>query len=148
VPKEVRDYVKGFYGQPPDSIDEEVKRLIIGDEEPITYRSADLLEPVLDKIPEEVKPYIESEDDMLTYALFPAVALEFFKKRKARREEAKTGVPKEKLAELEKVAAISAAIVVHLAEQGGVKALTLQRFRREVSPWVLAWRKILAEHDV
>ena len=85
VPKEVRDYVKGFYGQPPAPIDEEVKRLIIGDEEPITCRPADLLEPVLDKIPEEVKSYIESEEDMLTYALFPAVALEFFKKRKARK---------------------------------------------------------------
>jgi len=148
VPKEVRDYVKGFYGQPPAPIDEEVKRLIIGDEEPITCRPADLLEPILDKIPEEVKLYIESEEDMLTYVLFPAIALEFFKKRKAKREEAKTAVPKEKLAELERVAAVSAVVAVHLAERGGVKALTLQRFRREVSPWVLVWRKSLAEHGV
>jgi hypothetical protein len=102
----------------------------------------------LDKIPEEVKLYIESEEDMLTYVLFPAIALEFFKKRKAKREEAKTAVPKEKLAELERVAAVSAVVAVHLAERGGVKALTLQRFRREVSPWVLVWRKSLAEHGV
>ena len=89
VPKEIKDYVKGFYGQPPAPIDEEVKRLIIGDEEPITCRPADPLEPALDKIPDDVKSYIESEEDMLTYALFPAIAPEFFKKRKAKKEEAK-----------------------------------------------------------
>ncbi|MEM0096744.1 MAG: oxaloacetate decarboxylase subunit alpha [Candidatus Bathyarchaeia archaeon] len=145
VPKEVKDYVKGFYGQPPAPIDEEVKKLIIGDEEPITCRPADLLEPALNKVPEDIKPYIESEEDMLTYALFPAVALEFFKKRKAKREEAKAEVPPERLAELERVAAISAAVVIHMASQSEVKALTLQRAKREVSPWVLAWRQSLAE---
>ncbi|MEM0058622.1 MAG: oxaloacetate decarboxylase subunit alpha [Candidatus Bathyarchaeia archaeon] len=146
VPKEVRDYVKGFYGQPPAPIDEEVKRLIIGDEEPITCRPADLLEPALDKIPEEVKPYIESEEDMLTYALFPTVAVEFFKKRRAKREEVKTEVPPEKLAELERAAAILAAIAIHTATQSEVKALTLRKAKREISPWVLAWRQSLAEH--
>ncbi len=148
VPKEIKDYVKGFYGQPPAPIDENVKKLIIGDEESITCRPADLLEPALDKIPEDVKPYIESEEDMLTYALFPAIAPEFFKKRKAKREEAKTSIPQERMAELEQVAAISAAIAAYTASLGEVKALTLQRARRGISPWVLAGRQSLAEQGV
>lgn len=146
VPKEVKDYVKGFYGQPPAPIDEEVKRLIIGDEKPITCRPADLLEPALGKIPENVKPYIESEEDILTYTLFPTIAVEFFKKRKAKREEAKAEVSLEKLAELERAAAISAAIAIYTISQSEVKALTLQKTKREISPWVLAWRQSLAEH--
>lgn len=141
VPKEIRDYVKGFYGKPPALIDEEVKRLIIGDEEPITCRPADLLEPCLDKIPEEAKPYIESEEDILTYALFPTTAIEFFKKRKAKREEAKTGIPPQRLTELEEVAVVSTAIAAYLTSTSEVKALTLPKAKREVSAWVLAGRK-------
>ena len=145
VPKEVKDYVKGFYGKPPAPIDEKVKKLIIGDEEPITCRPADLLEPALNKIPEEVKPYIESEEDKLTHALFPQVAPEFFKKRKAKREEAKTGIPPEKIAELEEAAAVSVAIAAYLASSRGIKALIPVRAKGTVSPWVLAGRQSLTE---
>ena len=145
VPKEVKDYVKGFYGKPPAPIDEKVKKLIIGDEEPITCRPADLLEPALNKIPKEVKPYIESEEDKLTYALFPQVAPEFFKKRKAKREEAKTGIPPEKIAELEEAAAVSVAIAAYLASSRGIKALIPVRAKGTVSPWVLAGRQSLTE---
>ena len=145
VPKEVKDYVKGFYGKPPAPIDEKVKKLIIGDEEPITCRPADLLEPALNKIPEEVKPYIESEEDKLTHALFPQVALEFFKKRKAKREEAKTGIPPERIAELEEAAAVSVAIAAYLASSRGIKALIPVRAKGTVSPWVLAGRQSLTE---
>lgn len=81
VPKEVRNYVKGFYGRPPAPIDPEVKKLIIGDEEPIDVRPADLLEPEWEKAVEGAKPYAQSEEDVLSYALFPQVALEFFKRR-------------------------------------------------------------------
>ncbi|RLI18660.1 oxaloacetate decarboxylase subunit alpha [Candidatus Bathyarchaeota archaeon] len=145
VPKEVKDYVKGFYGKPPAPIDEKVKKLIIGDEEPITCRPADLLEPALNKIPKEVKPYIESEEDKLIYTLFPQVALEFFKKRKAKREEAKTGIPPEKIAELEEAAAVSVAIAAYLASSRGIKALIPVRAKGTVSPWVLAGRQSLTE---
>ena len=145
VPKEVKDYVKGFYGKPPAPIDEKVKKLIIGDEEPITCRPADLLEPALNKIPKEVKPYIESEEDKLTHALFPQVALEFFKKRKAKREEAKTGIPPERIAELEEAAAVSVAIAAYLASSRGIKALIPVRAKGTVSPWVLAGRQSLTE---
>ncbi|MGB9676180.1 MAG: oxaloacetate decarboxylase subunit alpha [Candidatus Bathyarchaeales archaeon] len=145
VPKEIKDYVKGFYGKPPAPIDSKVRRKIIGDEKPITCRPADLLEPALDKIPKDVKPYIESEEDKLTYALFPQVALEFFKKRKAKREEAKTGISPERVAELEEVAAVSAAIATYIASTGKVKALIPRRIRGVASPWVLAGRQSLTE---
>jgi pyruvate/oxaloacetate carboxyltransferase len=146
VPNEVKDYVRGFYGKPPAPIDPKVKRKIIGEEEPITVRPADLLEQALDKIPEEAKPYIESEEDKLTYALFPQTALEFFKKRKAKREEVKVGILPERLQELEEAAAVSVAVATYLSSTSGVKALTLPRKKNLASNWVLADRQMLAEY--
>jgi oxaloacetate decarboxylase alpha subunit len=145
VPKEVKDYVKGLYGKPPAPINEEIKKKIIGDEKPTTCRPADLLEPILDKIPDDVRPYIESEEDKITYALFPKAALEFFKKRKAKREESKTGIPPERIRELEEVAAVSVAVAIYLRGLRGVKALIPVRAKGTVSPWVLAGRQNLAE---
>ncbi len=81
VPKEIRDYVKGLYGRSPAAIDPEIKRLIIGDEAPITHRPADDLEPMLDKARKEIIQYYQQEEDVLTYVLFPEVALEYFKFR-------------------------------------------------------------------
>jgi oxaloacetate decarboxylase alpha subunit len=148
VPKEVKDYVKGLYGKPPAPIDPKVKKKIIGDEESIACRPADLLESALDKIPEEVKPYIESEEDKITYALFPQVALEFFKRRKAKREEAKTEISTERIAELEDVAAISVAVATYMKSLGKTKALIPIRAKGATSPWVLAGRKSSLEYGV
>ncbi len=147
IPKEIKDYVKGLYGKPPGLIDPKIRKKIIGDEQPITTRPADQLEPALDKIPDDVKPYIESEEDKITYALFPQIALEFFKKRKAKREDAKTALPPEKLEELEEVAALSVAVATYLTGSNGLKALTITSARPEgaVSPWVLAGRQINVE---
>jgi oxaloacetate decarboxylase alpha subunit len=141
VPKEVKDYVKGLYGKPPAPIDEKIKRKIIGDEKPITVRPADLLKPILNNIPNDVKPYIENEEDKLTYALFPQTAIEFFKKRKARREETKIGVPHEKAAEFEEAAAVSVALATYLASSARAKALVPTRAGGRVSYWVLAGRR-------
>ncbi|MGQ9641020.1 MAG: pyruvate carboxylase subunit B [Candidatus Bathycorpusculaceae bacterium] len=146
VPNEVKYYVRGFYGKPPAPIDSKVKRKIIGEEEPITVRPADLLEQAFDKIPEEAKPYIESEEDKLTYALFPQIALEFFKKRKAKREEARAGILPERLQELEEAAAVSTAVATYLLSSSGVKALILPRKKGSASNWVLAGRQVLAEY--
>jgi len=146
VPKEIKDYVKGFYGKPPAPIDPKIKKKIIGDDQPIAVRPADLLEPVLDKIPEDVKPYIETEEDKLTYALFPQTALDFFKKRKAKREEAKTGISPERVAELEEVAAVTVALANYLANLQRVKAIALAKPKQATSNWVLAGRQALAEH--
>lgn len=81
IPKEIRDYVKGLYGRPPAPIDPEIKKLVIGDEEPITHRPADDLEPMLDNARKEIIQFYQQEEDVLTYTLFPEVALEFFKTR-------------------------------------------------------------------
>jgi pyruvate/oxaloacetate carboxyltransferase len=148
VPKEIKDYVKGLYGKPPAPIDPKIKKKIIGDEQPITTRPADLLEPVLDKIPDEARPYIETEEDKITYALFPQIALEFFKKRRIKREEAETAIPPERLAELEEVAALSAAVATYVTGIAGTKTLALTRSKGVTSAWVLAGRQALAERSV
>ncbi len=85
VPKETKDIVRGMYGKTPVPISEEIRKKIIGDEEPITCRPADNLEPELAKIEAEMKDYKEKEEDVLSYALFPQQALDFFKFRQAQK---------------------------------------------------------------
>ncbi len=80
-PAEVKDYVKGLYGRPPVAITDEIKKKIIGDEAIITVRPADLLEPILDKCRNETRNFAKNDEDVLTYALFPQVALKFFEAR-------------------------------------------------------------------
>lgn len=144
VPKEVKDYVKGLYGKSPAEIDPKIRKRIIGDEQPITGRPADLLEPALDRIPEDVRPYIETEEDKITYVLFPQIAFEFFKMRKTKRKDAKSGIQPERVAELERVAAITVALAL-CSSSSDVKALTIARRKNSVSNWVLAGRQNLAE---
>lgn len=85
IPKEVKNYVKGLYGRPAVPIKEDIRKTIIGDEEVFTGRPADLLEPQLEKYRNEIKEYIEQDEDVLTYALFPQVAIEFFKFRQSKK---------------------------------------------------------------
>jgi len=82
VPKELRDYVRGLYGKPPGKINPKVREKILGVEEPITCRPADLLKPMLPGATEGVPPdLIHNEEDIISYCLFPEPALEFFKWR-------------------------------------------------------------------
>lgn len=78
VPKESKALVKGQYGKTPAPISEEIKKNILKDEEQITCRPADLIEPELDKIKAEIKNIIKQDEDVLSYALLPQVALKFF----------------------------------------------------------------------
>ena len=80
--KEFKDLVAGKYGTTPVTIDPEFRKKIIGDEKPITCRPADLLEPELEKLRSEIAEWSEQEEDVLSYAQFPKVALDFFKKRR------------------------------------------------------------------
>ena len=82
VPKEIKDYVKGLYGKSPAPISDEIKQKIIGSAPVITGRPADLLSPGMDAYTAEVGEYADSVEDVLSYALFPTVALPFLKKRK------------------------------------------------------------------
>ena len=83
VPNEVKNYVRGYYGRSPAPIKDEIKKMIIGDEEQIKCRPADLLEPVMDKARRDLKEsgLLKKEEDVITYALFPEISLEFFRKR-------------------------------------------------------------------
>ena len=74
--------VAGKYGTTPVPIDPEFRKKIIGDEPAIDCRPADLLEPELYKLRAEIPEWIEQEEDVLSYAQFPKVALDFFKKRR------------------------------------------------------------------
>ena len=85
VPKETKGIVKGEYGITPAPISAEIVKKIIGDEERITCRPADLIPPELDKIRKEAAEYIEQDEDVLTYAMFPQVAPKFFEYRKAQK---------------------------------------------------------------
>jgi pyruvate carboxylase subunit B len=81
VTKEVKDYLKGFYGKPPAPIDQEISRKIIGDEKPIECRPADLMEPELENFKAKGKEMgiIHKEEDVLTYAIYPAIAPKFLR---------------------------------------------------------------------
>lgn len=85
VPNEVKQLVKGMYGKTTVPIKEEIVKKIIGDEEVITCRPADLIEPELEKTKREVAQYVEQDEDVLTRALFPGPSVEFFKYRNAKR---------------------------------------------------------------
>ncbi len=77
-----KDLVAGKYGTTPVPIDEDFRKKIIGDEKVIDCRPADLLEPELESLRGEIAEWIEQEEDVLSYAQFPKVALDFFKKRR------------------------------------------------------------------
>ncbi|MCL6478359.1 MAG: oxaloacetate decarboxylase subunit alpha [Peptococcaceae bacterium] len=79
---EVKNYMRGYYGRPPAPVNEEVRKKIIGDEEPITVRPADLIEPELPKARELGGEYIQKPEDVVSVALFPQVAPDFLKRRK------------------------------------------------------------------
>ena len=79
---EFKGLVAGKYGTTPMPIDPEFRKKIIGDEEPITCRPADLLEPELETLRKECAEWIEQDEDVLSYAQFPKVATDFFKKRR------------------------------------------------------------------
>ena len=83
VQNEAKDLVRGMYGRTPVPIKDEMVQKLIGDEKPITCRPADTLEPGLDKFREEMKEYLEQEEDVLSYAVFPKVAVNFFEQRRA-----------------------------------------------------------------
>ncbi|KHD46291.1 oxaloacetate decarboxylase subunit alpha [Streptococcus hongkongensis] len=81
VPNEIKDYVRGLYGESPAPLAEGVKEKIIGDEEVMTIRPADLIAPQLPKLREEIAQYARSEEDVLSYASFPKQAKDFLGRR-------------------------------------------------------------------
>ncbi len=85
VPNEARQLVKGMYGKTTVPIKEEVVKKILGDEEQVTVRPADLIKPELEQARKDCAVYMEQEEDVLTQAFFPKVAQDFFKSRAAKK---------------------------------------------------------------
>ena len=83
VTKETKDVLSGKYGATAKPFNPEVQKKCIGDTQPITCRPADLLENELGKLEGEMAQYKEQDEDVLSYALFPQVATDFFKYRQA-----------------------------------------------------------------
>ncbi|MCI9469385.1 MAG: pyruvate carboxylase subunit B [Oscillospiraceae bacterium] len=86
VSKEVKAYMRGEYGRTPGPVDEALRKQILGDEESLTCRYADTLEPLFEKTKAELGDMARSDEDVLSYIAFPQVAEKFFEDRKAREE--------------------------------------------------------------
>jgi oxaloacetate decarboxylase alpha subunit len=138
IPEEVKQYVRGYYGRPPAPIDPQIQKVVIGDEEPITCRPADLLEPAIPKARRELKGITSEIEDVIAYILFPQPALEFFEYRKEQ-------------ATLEKLTPdVIAAITATLLEMQPNQP-QMPIFRRPntngANPWVLVGRREAMGYD-
>jgi len=126
IPSEIKNYVRGYYGRPPAPIDPEIQALVIGDEEPIDCRPADLIEPGLEQARAEIGDLAQSEEDVISYALFPQVALPFLERRK------EGGDARE---------AVVAAIAARIAQEQTQRKRTVAEKPASVSsPWKMAGR--------
>jgi oxaloacetate decarboxylase alpha subunit len=135
IPAEVKNYVRGYYGQPPAPVDPQVQKRVIGDEQPIDCRPADLLPPGMEQARQEIGELAQSEEDVLSYALFPQVARPFLERR------AKGGAGTRERA---LIAAIAARLVAQ-AQQDAETATREHAAAAEKqgvvpSPWKTAWR--------
>jgi len=128
IPAEVRNYVRGYYGRPPAPIDPEIKKKVIGDEEPIDCRPADLIPPGMEQARAEIGDLAESEEDVISYALFPQVARPFFERRRSG-----TGAR-------EALAAAVAALLVRQQEAAQIACDKATVPARPSSSWKAAWR--------
>jgi oxaloacetate decarboxylase alpha subunit len=128
IPEEVKQYIRGYYGKPPAPIDPEVQRKAIGDEQPITCRPADMLSPGWEKAKAEIGDLAKSEEDILSYALFPQIARPFLERRA------------KGLGGKEEFAAAIAAMVFQQADAKASKAKATTAPAAGVSPWKMAGR--------
>lgn len=133
IPGEVRQYVRGYHGRPPAPINPEVKRMAIGNEEPVDCRPADLVPSGMERAREEVTSFLfsqtPSEEVVLSYALFPEIAKPFLE-RQARGRNGN-----------EPLVAAVAGLLLERAARAREKA-EKERARTGVvaSPWRVGWR--------
>lgn len=86
ISKEIKAYVKGEYGSAPGEVSEELKKMILGDEQPITGRFADTLAPIVEATRKELGDLAKSDEDVLSYIAFPTLAQAFFEAREEKRK--------------------------------------------------------------
>ncbi|MBS3898240.1 MAG: pyruvate carboxylase subunit B [Dethiobacter sp.] len=100
ISTEVKNYVRGFYGRPPAPLSLLLRQKVLGELTPIETRPADLLPPQMGIAFQEIAALAESEEDVISYAIFPQVAEAFFKRRRGVEpplcEAEKYGFPPEK----------------------------------------------------
>ncbi len=82
VSTEIKNYLRGLYGRPPGEVDQELVKKVLKDEKPESGRPADKLKPQLGEARKEIADYMEQEEDLLSYIIFPNVAVDFFKRRR------------------------------------------------------------------
>lgn len=85
ISKEVKAYIRGEYGRAPGEIDKELQKKVLGDEQPITCRFADTLEPGFEKAKKEIGALAHSDEDVLSYIAFPTQAEAFLKEREEKK---------------------------------------------------------------
>lgn len=83
ITNEVKNYFLGQYGKSPSAVNAEVKKLAVGDAEPITCRPADLLTAEMEKLTTDAERFAKSEEDVLTYAMFPDIGKTYLQERNA-----------------------------------------------------------------
>jgi oxaloacetate decarboxylase alpha subunit len=81
IPEEVKQYYRGYYGQPPAPMDSKIQKMAIGDEPPITCRPADMLGAGWEAAKKGIGNLAKSDEDVLSYALFPQIAKPFLEHR-------------------------------------------------------------------
>jgi oxaloacetate decarboxylase alpha subunit len=128
IPNETKNLVAGMYGRSAAPIDEEVRRMAIGDDEPITGRPADLLEPELDKLKKELGT--DNIEDVLSYALFPHVARTYFDERDGKKVDE---------GEVAAIAIAFAARFLKLRDRGAASS-RMQTREYKPGPWAMAGR--------
>lgn len=83
ITNEVKNYFRGHYGKSPAAVDDDIKQKAVGNDEIITCRPADLLEPEMEKLTAEAELFAKSQEDVLTYAMFPDIGKTYLQERNA-----------------------------------------------------------------
>jgi oxaloacetate decarboxylase alpha subunit len=128
IPEEVKQYFRGYYGKPPAPMDPEIRKKAIGDEEPITCRPADMLEPGFEAAKKEIGALATCDEDVVSYALFPQIARPFFERRE------------KGLGGKEEVAAAIAVALFQQADQKAAKPAAAAGPVNMGSPWKMSGR--------
>ena len=81
VSKEIKAYLRGEYGKAPGKVNEDLRKRVLGDEQPVTCRFADLLKPGLEAAKAEIGELAKCEEDVLSYVAFPQIAEKFLQNR-------------------------------------------------------------------
>jgi pyruvate carboxylase subunit B len=83
VTNEVKNYLLGQYGKAPGKINEKVRKMAVGDAEVMTCRPADMLEDEMNRLRADSETFAQSEEDVLTFAMFPDIGKTFLQERNA-----------------------------------------------------------------